>query len=175
MAGRDAPSARAQGLANAFIHSRSKTRSGNSWSRQTVKSTVMRDYFERYLKKSMYLSDFHPRLGATGEASSASSTSSASSIGSLDALDTLNGDVNRCKASIATWYHGKSSEVAWMQSPALKAEVDKETRKESPKVFQITCHRPMSHWPLWTVISNLPITPAPVMKTRILISYQQKP
>lgn len=40
---------------NAFIHSRSKPGSGNSYSRCTVKSTVMRNYYEKYLKKSMYL------------------------------------------------------------------------------------------------------------------------
>ncbi|OQD81831.1 hypothetical protein PENANT_c025G04749 [Penicillium antarcticum] len=56
-----------------------------------------------------------------GEASSASSTSLTSSVGSLDALDTLDEDVNRSKASIATGYLGKSSEVAWMQSLTLKA------------------------------------------------------
>ncbi|KAJ6016984.1 hypothetical protein N7451_000363 [Penicillium sp. IBT 35674x] len=60
-----------------------------------------------------------------GQVSSASSTSSASSIGSLNALDTLDEDVNRSKASIATGYHGKSSEIAWMQSLALKAGVDR--------------------------------------------------
>ncbi|KAJ5901057.1 hypothetical protein N7504_007050 [Penicillium tannophilum] len=60
-----------------------------------------------------------------GEVSSASDTSSTSSIGSLNALDTLDEDINRSKASIATGYHGKSSEVAWMQSLALKAGADR--------------------------------------------------
>ncbi|KAJ6003148.1 hypothetical protein N7451_005695 [Penicillium sp. IBT 35674x] len=64
-----------------------------------------------------------PEQEPRGELSSASSTSSTSSIGSLDALDTLDEDVNRSKASIATGYLGKSSEVAWMQSLALNARV----------------------------------------------------
>ncbi|KAJ5555966.1 hypothetical protein N7513_003608 [Penicillium frequentans] len=59
-----------------------------------------------------------------GQVSSASSTSSASSIGSLNALDTIDEDVNRSKASMATGYHGKGSEISWMQSLALKAGVD---------------------------------------------------
>ncbi|KAJ5982206.1 hypothetical protein N7451_012306 [Penicillium sp. IBT 35674x] len=70
-----------------------------------------------------------------GEASSVSSTSSASSIGSLDALDTLNEDVNRSKASIATGYHGKSSEVAWMRNLVLKAEVDQGDKEGVSKDF----------------------------------------
>ncbi|KAJ5981921.1 hypothetical protein N7451_012021 [Penicillium sp. IBT 35674x] len=64
-----------------------------------------------------------PEQEPRGELSRASSTSSTSSIGSLDALDTLDEDVNRSKASIATGYLGKTSEVAWMQSLALNARV----------------------------------------------------
>ncbi|KAJ5982810.1 hypothetical protein N7451_012910 [Penicillium sp. IBT 35674x] len=85
----------------------------------------------RKISKALRLS---PRdLESRGDASSASSTSSESSVGSLDALDTLNEDVNRSKASIATGYHGKSSEVAWMQSLALKAGVDQADKEGTSK------------------------------------------